>query len=189
MRPDMLLNDRLPVASRQRACTLAAFLWLFSWGAAQANAPEAELAQRFDRALTCRSDAIDPRDPQTLGFLISRGVRVSNNEPEGLPDFSFVFEKPLRIRGTTIHQVRWAADSGAIFYADATGEMKSFVKQAHASPHPANRWIDDGYGRMPAQFARAMPKRPGIDEFAPLWVIGQPQPGANFHWGCRSFDG
>ncbi len=166
-----------------------ALLGLCIAGAAQAITTDHELERHFERALTCRSDVVDPREPQTLGFLLSRGVKVDNLDEQGLPDFSFTFAKPLRIRGTAVSVVRWAAGSGGIFYAEANGAIAPFVKLAQASPHPAAQWVDDGYDRMPAQYARIMPKRPGLDEFAPLWVIGQRTPGATFQWGCRYFDG
>ena len=155
----------------------------------QATPRDHELERRFERALTCRDNMVDPREPQTLGFLLSRGVKVHNFDEQGLPDLSITFAKPLHIRGTTVHTVRWAAGSGGIFYAEATGAMALFVKQSQAVPRPVAQWSDGGYDRMPAQYGRTMPKRPGLDEFAPLWVIGQATPGATFQWGCRYFDG
>lgn len=158
-------------------------------GSVQAVTADRELERRFERALTCRSDVVDPREPQTLDFLLSRGVKIDNLDAQGLPDFSFTFAKPLRILGTTVQLVRWAAGSGGIFYAEATGAMMLFVKKARAVAHPSARWEEDGYDRMPAQYARAMPKRADLDDFEPLWVIGQRTPGATFQWGCRYFDG
>jgi hypothetical protein len=43
---------------------------------------------------------------------------------------------------------------------------------------------------MTAQYAQVKPLRPGLDDVAPRFVVGQTPGDDNiFQWGCRSFDG
>ena len=80
--------------------------------------------------------------------------------------------------------------SGSIVAARATGSLQALVQRTKARPQARSSWNLEGFGELPAQYARAMPLRKGLDETPPRIVIGHvagEAPDA-VRWGCRSYD-
>jgi len=72
----------------------------------------------------------------------------------------------------------------------ATGSLQALVQRTKARPQARSSWDLEGFGELPAQYARAMPLRKGVDETPPRIVIGHvagEAPDA-VRWGCRSYD-
>jgi hypothetical protein len=162
--------------------------------AAESNSAYAEnLAAQLEAALTCRAPVFDGRQVDALVQLERVGAVVVDRQPGELPDLVYYFPSPIKVASLSILSIRFVGGSGSIFFARAIGreaKMRGFARRTGAKPNPKLRWSLDGYEAMTAQYAVVKPLRPGVDDVAPRFVVGQtPGDERTFEWGCRSFDG
>ena len=152
-----------------------------------------ELAAQLEAALTCSTPIFDGRQADALVQLERVGAAMIDRQPGELPDLVYVFPSPIKVASLTVLSIRFVGGSGSIFFARAVGnaaQMRSFAKRMGAKPNSKSRWSLDGYEAMTAQYAKIKPLRPGFDDIAPRFVVGQALGRDNiFEWGCRSFDG
>ena len=157
------------------------------------SAPAESLAVQLEAALTCRTPVFDGRQAEALVQLERVGAVVIDRQPGELPDLVYVFPSPIKVASMTVLSIRFVGGSGSILFARAVGseaQMRGFAQRMGAKPNPKLRWRLDGYEAMTAQYAKVKPLRPGLDDVAPRFVVGQTPGEANtFEWGCRSFDG
>lgn len=158
--------------------------------AAPGAAPAADLQTLFADALNCRTDFPDAREDAMAERLRAMGVIVADRAPGEVLDLLYIFATPLDIDGTRVSSIAVRGGSGSIVAARATGSLQALVKRTQARPHAPGRWDIDGYGELPAQYTRAMPARPALDETPPRLVMGHVAGDApdTLRWGCRSYD-
>ncbi|XVJ69393.1 MAG: hypothetical protein HEQ39_06870 [Rhizobacter sp.] len=157
------------------------------------STPDGDLAAQLAAALTCRAPVFDGRQADARVRLERIGAVVVDRQPGELPDLVYYFPSPIKVASLTVVSIRFVAGSGSFFFARSVGsspEMRGFAQRMGAKPNPEMRWSLDGYEAMSARYVKTQPLRPGLDDIAPRFVVGQDQGDDNtFHWGCRSFDG
>ncbi|WP_280190994.1 hypothetical protein [Delftia sp. PS-11] len=180
-----------PIHAAQRICALLLAALAGSACAAPASATaQSSLAAFFADALHCRTGFPDGRDEALAQRLRTHGVTVVDRAPGELLDLLYIFATPLDIDGTRVSSIAVRGGSGSIVAARATGSLQALAKRTQARPMARNRWNLEGFGELPAQYTRAMPMRPGLDETPPRLVMGHEAgdtPDA-LRWGCRSYD-
>lgn len=151
-----------------------------------------DLAAQLEASLTCRAPVFDGRQPNALAQLERAGAVFWDRQPGELPDLIYYFPSPIKVASLPVVSIRFVGGSGSIFFAQSSGsaaEMRGFAQRMGAKLNHRNRWRLDGYEAMTAQYAKVQPLRPGLDDMAPRFVVGQtPGDDNTFHWGCRSFD-
>jgi hypothetical protein len=156
-------------------------------------APADDLAAQLEASLTCRAPVFDGRQVNVLAQLERMGAVVIDRQPGELPDLVYYFPLPIKVASLTVVSIRFVGGSGSIFFAQSSGsaaQMRGFAQRMGAKLNHKSRWNLDGYEAMTAQYAKVKPLRPGFDDVAPRFVVGQtPGDDNTFHWGCRSFDG
>ena len=155
-----------------------------------AAAAAADISTLFTDALHCRIEFPDGRDEALAQRLRAQGVTVVDRAPGESLDLLYLFATPLEIDGTQVSSITVRGGSGSIVAAHATGSLQALVQRTKARPQVRSSWNLEGFGELPAQYARAMPLRKGVAETPPRIVIGHvagEAPDA-VRWGCRSYD-
>lgn len=163
-----------------------------SWTAAVAATGPLDVTSLFSAALRCETDFPDARNNGLAEQLRRQGVVVIDRAPGENLDLLYVFPEPLTVAGTRVSSVVVRGGSGSIVAARASGDPDDFARRVGLRPQPRRLWAMDGYGALPAQYARTMKPRFGIDESAPRVVMGRDlvtPKRTEFLWGCRSYDG
>ncbi|PJO39680.1 hypothetical protein CTI10_002720 [Delftia acidovorans] len=183
-----------PLSQAMNACSKAFFTLLLAGTACAtvqaAPATAADITTLFTDALHCRIEFPDGRDEALAQRLRAQGVTVVDRAPGESLDLLYLFATPLEIDGTQVSSITVRGGSGSIVAARATGSLQALVQRTKARPQARSSWDLEGFGELPAQYARAMPLRKGVDETPPRIVIGHvagEAPDA-VRWGCRSYD-
>ncbi|MPT03607.1 hypothetical protein EZI45_24645 [Delftia tsuruhatensis] len=187
-----------PLSHAMNACSKTFFTLLLAGTAcatvqaapATTTTAAADITTLFTDALHCRIEFPDGRDEALAQRLRAQGVTVVDRAPGESLDLLYLFATPLEIDGTQVSSITVRGGSGSIVAARATGSLQALVQRTKARPQARSSWDLEGFGELPAQYARAMPLRKGLDETPPRIVIGHvagEAPDA-VRWGCRSYD-
>jgi len=164
-------------------------LFIVSSGAFADNVSKTiDVKKAFTAALFCENEFVDARNKQTFDQLTSAGVNTKIDEDGDPIDLEYQFNTSLEIAGVPISKVRYIGDSGAMFFAYASGDMQAFAKLHHAEPIKKPLKIDVGFGK--GLFYRYSKKPTKNDPYPNVFFVGREKnmKSTEFIFGCQEYD-
>lgn len=151
-----------------------------------------DISNMFLDALLCKISPVDARNKNIQILLDKYHVKYDNRDKDGLIDLTYEFKEPFEFKGAIISSIFYEGDSGSLFYAVASGDMRHFIKAMNAKPIPEESIEKYGWWKINGDYYK-MTEIPTTEEvpFPPVILIGKGykiKPG-QFYFGCRQFDG
>lgn len=159
------------------------------WASSPAFALDAQVAGALEKALTCQQAPLDARDDAVKALFKANGIVAVDHDEDGLIDLEYRLPQPVEVLGVPISTLWYRGDSGAVFYAQATGDLAAFVGRTGVQPVAKDDLATSGWGR--GQYRKEIGQASDDPPFPDAFFVGtdSASPPGTFYFGCQVFDG
>ncbi|MGC8116392.1 hypothetical protein ACP3VQ_15330 [Metapseudomonas otitidis] len=159
------------------------------WASSPAFALDAQVVGALEKALTCQQAPLDARDDAVKALFKANGIVAVDYDEDGLIDLEYHLPQPVEVLGVPISTLWYRGDSGAVFYAQATGDLAAFVGRTGVQPVPKDELDTSGWGR--GQYRKEVGQASDDIPFPDAFFVGtdSASPPGTFYFGCQVFDG